>query len=317
MGGWVRDLTLPDEGPGRPQRKRARPSKLGPDEQLLWTIGQKAVRLGLLKAIPKKLDRYRTKSWSKKGRLGRIYVRREGRVVPNKASNFVSKFSTGLGGREEVMAALVAIEEKLSPTNKRVLDGLRQNPSWGLAHAIAEAKAEPVNVVKQVIDGQLVLGKAEALGELAVNQGALMRDLLRHALDRKDVCPICSGRGQVAVKDVLHPEEEKNDPCPGCLGSGHVVTSSKHKEWAMKKALEIAELGDAQKGVSVNVNTAIGVRVEGAASERLAQLARVSDEILFQSRTVKELPQEATKGSDILEAEVISNGQVPEPARKG
>jgi hypothetical protein len=276
-------------------------------------LGQKAVQLGIVPKIPKRLDRYRVKARSKDGKMGRIYVTRDGRTIRNRAQAFVSRFSTGLGGRDEVFSALCATEEKLTPPVKRVLEAMRENPTRGLAHCIALAKAEPVHVVRQIIEGQLILGKAEALGELAVNQGALMRDLLRHAIDQTDQCQVCLGHGKVpAIPQArFDPEDEDNALCAACGGSGALVTSSKHKEWAMKKALEIATLGNEPKGVSVNVQTAVGVNVmEGGASTRLAQLAKVSDEILFQSRSEPlRLTSEASE-PDMIEGEVISSGQV-------
>lgn len=284
------------------------------EDQILWSLAVKAKKLGIIKTVPRALLQSREKLSSKKGKMGRIVVNVAGNIVDNSASHFVSKFSRGLGGREEVMAALVAIEEKLSPTNKRVLDTLRAHPNAQLAFCIAKAKAEPVHVVKQVIEGQMALGKAEALAELARNQGSLMRDLLRHALDKEEKCLVCLGYGKVPFdpKAKFDPDKENNLPCTACGGSGATMASSKHKEWAMKKALEVAELGPAsEKGVQVNVQTAIGVKVEGA-STRLAQLAKVSDEILFASKQQASLPASVPVASleapDTIEAEVISNG---------
>lgn len=282
------------------------PSYITKEERFLYSLAMQAKKTGLIKTIPDFINMKRPLLISQRGKMGTIQVLRSGQVKNTGAAKFVKTFTKKLGGKEEAMLALSAVEDKLSPPNRKVLEALRvtEGPESlrGLPYIIAACKAEPVSVVKAIIEGMMVIGKAEALGELAINQGAIMRDLLRHAMDQTTNCKGCLGLGMVPKQpnQKLQEDGEGSEPCPVCSGSGKIVTSSEHKEWAMKKALEISELGPQKKGVEVNVNTAIGVRVEGAASQKLAQLAKVSDEILFKSKDL----------ADIQDAEILSKDEI-------
>ena len=282
------------------------PSFITKEERFLYALAVHAKKTGLIKTIPDFVNMKRPLLVSQRGKMGTIQVLRNGQIKSTGAAKFVKTFTKKLGGKEEAMLALSAVEDKLSPPNRKVLEALRitEGPESlrGLPYIIAACKAEPVSVVKAIIEGMMVIGKAEALGELAINQGAIMRDLLRHAMDQTTNCKGCLGLGVVPRQpnQKLQEDGEDSQPCPVCTGSGKIVTSSEHKEWAMKKALEISELGPQKKGVEVNVNTAIGVRVEGAASQKLAQLAKVSDEILFKSKDL----------ADIQDAEILSKDEI-------
>lgn len=282
------------------------------EERVLWAIAHKAKKLGTIREVPSYLSGGRAVHRSKKGKMGAIVVNRDGRLRVNGALRFVRGFADGIGGNSQIIDALSALEEKISKGNAKVLAILKEAEEKrevkSLARAIAEAGAEPVSVVKAIIDGQMALGKMEAMAELALNQGAIMRDLLRHAMDQTDSCKGCLGYGFVPgqPQEKLVEGAPSNKPCPICEGSGKTLSSSKHKEWAMTKALEISELGPgAKKGVEVNVNTAIGVKVEGAASSRLAQLAKVSDEILYQTK-------KASEGAEVVDGEILSSSEVTE-----
>lgn len=291
------------------------PARVTKEERFLYALAVQAKKSGLIGSIPDFLNMKRPLLISQRGKMGTIQVLRNGQVKNTGASKFVKTFTKKLGGKEEALIALSAVEDKLTPPNRKVLEALRvsEGPESlrGLPYIIAACKAEPVSVVRAIIDGMMVIGKAEALGELAINQGAIMRDLLRHAMDQTTNCKGCLGLGVVMGQpnQKLTEDGEGSSPCPVCTGSGKIVTSSEHKEWAMKKALEISELGPQKKGVEVNVNTAIGVRVEGAASQRLSQLAKVSDEILFKSKDLEEIQDaEILSRDETISEEGVSNG---------
>lgn len=228
---------------------------------------------------------------SKKGAAGQIIVKRVTGVQGNAASTLVKRFEANVGGKEDVQEKLDAVNESLPEPVKRVLAILKEHPGTRLPRAIAMAGADIAQVMTSYAKGALFLGQVESAIEAQRNMPRVVKDLVGHAIDRDDVCQLCYGTGTVAARKGLL---EETQVCPMCRGDRVTMTSSKHKEFAVQKLLEITKM--IERAPLVNVQQNVGVKVEAGAGA-LSKVAALADEILYGK---KALPPEPP-----IEAEII------------
>ncbi len=256
-------------------------------DKLLWQ--QLALRQVAQRHIPPFL-RNDIVSLSPRDSFGRIAVKRMTGLVPSPATSIVRKFeemlSQGGDPRAEVVEKLRAVEDRLSVEEKAFVELCESaGKQKGLARLMAEAEVRPSRVLKLFADGAIALGKIHSAIEVSRNQPQIVKDLMRNALDQEGVCQTCVGTG--VVKQTKKSAEETMK-CPSCEGSGHRLRSSKHKEWAMDKVLEIGKLVEkpsSGKGVNVAVQQNVGVSVDkgGGFVERML---KTSDEVLYGRKAI-------------------------------
>lgn len=215
---------------------------------------------------------------SRKGKAGQIVVRNLSGVVPSPATQLARKLEHDIAGsKEDVLEKLEA-----SGTSNRAVQQVKlllaQRPDFSLARAIAEAKADVAHVLDQYAKGALALKKMETVLGLYKEMPVLMRDIMRHAIDRETTCEVCLGAGQVQHKAGAN---KLSQTCPRCSGSGKSLQASEHKEFAVQKVLEMSEMLPKRGGPLVNVNQAVQVNQGSAGSDVLAKLSKAADEILY------------------------------------
>ena len=214
---------------------------------------------------------------SKKGKAGQIVVRALSGVQKNAASTLARRLENDLsGGREDVVEKLQASGNS-SQAMQRLVETLQTRPDFSLARAIAEAKADVAVVLDSYAKGALALKKLETVLELYREMPNLMRDLMRHAVDKKEVCEICFGEGKVQARA---GGTSLSKPCPRCGGEGSAFTSSEHKEFAANKLLEISEILP-KKGGGLNVNLGVQVNNNPPSADLLSRMSKAADELLY------------------------------------
>lgn len=221
-------------------------------------------------------------------KFGRIAVKRMTGVVPSPANTIVRKFEEVAGGREEILEKLHQMEDKLSPEEKHFVHLLETSGKQkGLARLMAEAGVKPSRILRLFADGAIALGKIQTAIEVSKNQPLVVKDLMRHALDQQGVCQTCVGTGMVKHKKNSTEETMK---CPSCTGSGFRLRSSKHKEYAMEKVLQIGKLVEkpsSGRQVSVEVQQNVGVAV-GRGGGFVERVLKTSDEVLYGRKRLAE-----------------------------
>lgn len=258
-----------------------------PKRLLLAEMRRRGIR------IPKFLDDSIVKK-SKKGRAGQILVRASTGVQKNAAAELVRRFETNVGGKEDVVEKLSAIQDALPESVKGVLAVLASKPTMKLPRAIAEAGADIAQVMSFYAKGAIFLGQTESAIEAQRNMPRVVKDLVGHALDKSMVCSVCFGTRTVSRRK---GEIMETETCPMCRGEGATMTSSKHKEFAVQKLLEITKMVE-KKGPLVEVNQQVGVKVGGeAVGGALAKVSHLADEILY--------GRKALPTGDIVEGEVV------------
>jgi hypothetical protein len=217
-------------------------------------------------------------------KLGRIVVKRMTGLVPSPATRVVRKFEELVGSREELAEKLLATG-KTTADEEKLLELLAKAPgNRSLASLMAEAGVKPSRVLRLYAEGAIQLGKVEAAIEVSRNQPSVIKDLLRHALDKEVYCQTCVGTGTVKART---NSKEENQRCPSCEGTGIRLRSSKHKQFAMEKVLKIGKVIDEpKKGTEVNVSQQVGVGVsvqkDGGFMERILH---TSDKVLYGRET--------------------------------
>jgi hypothetical protein len=235
---------------------------------------------------------------SRKGKLGAIKVREYSGVVTNGASRLVRKFESDLTtGRDDILEKLEANTEN-PQSIVRLIEIMKERPKVSFARAIAEAKADAAVALDAYAKGAIALQKVETLINLYKEMPALFRDLMRHAIDREETCEICLGVGQVQPRAGAN---KLSKPCPRCSGSGRVVTSSKHKEFAMQKALEMSQLLPEKKPL-VQVSQQQMNMTVSAEGGLLEKMSKVADEILYNNRSGA---TRASGGSPVIDVEAV------------
>jgi hypothetical protein len=232
---------------------------------------------------------------SRKGKMGQIVVREFSGISKNATSRLVKKFEKDLTeGRDDIIQKLESVETRLPDNGREVLNLLRSKRSISLARAIAEAGADASTILDAYARGAMAIGKMETMVNLYKKMPAIFRDLMRHAIDKEEACDLCLGVGKVQTR----AKSNKLGPaCPRCEGSGKVVTSSEHKQFAMQKALDMAQILP-QKGplVAVQQNQQT-INAGGADAGLLEKMSKAADELLYGRTTLGD--------SHTLEGEVI------------
>jgi hypothetical protein len=214
---------------------------------------------------------------SRKGKAGQIVVRALSGVQKSTASQLARRLEHDLSaGREDIIEKLEA-SGTANQAVQRVAALLESHPQFSLARAVAEAGADVAHVLDTYAKGALALKKMETVLGIYKEMPNLMRDLMRHAIDREVTCEVCFGAKQVTGKA---GGKNLTQTCPRCLGSGMATSSSEHKEFAMSKLLDMSELGPKKTGSTVNVNQAVQVNA-GSSTDLLARMSRAADEVLY------------------------------------
>ena len=277
------------------KRKPGRPRKNPPRQTLLERgltpivgprggLGQKVARTLNLELrrrgipsedLPPQLQDIET-ARSRKGKVGQIVVHALSGVQKSTATNLARKLENEISpSRDDLLEKLQAAPPSASLS--RLVEVLSSAPQFSLARAIAEAKADVAHVLDGYAKGALALKKMETVLEIYKQMPHLMKDVMRHAIDKETDCEICLGVGKVTAKvNGTHLLRE----CPRCQGSGKALTSSPHKEFAVTKVLEMSEMLP-KKGVPmVTVNQGVQVN-QGSGGDLLARLSKAADEILY------------------------------------
>lgn len=242
---------------------------------------------------------------SRKGKAGQIVVRRLSGIQSSPATALAQKLENDLSpGREDLIEKLQAGGGNTYV--QRVAGLLQANPQFSLARCVAEAGADVVHVLDTYAKGALALKKLETVLGLYEAMPHLMRDLLRHAIDRESTCEVCFGLGKVQTRA---GSKNLGRPCPRCAGSGKGWLSSDHKALAVNKILEISQLKP-EKGPMVQVNQAVQVNQSGN-SELMARISKAADEILYRPGGGNEasLGAQAPTDSDVVDAELLSRSE--------
>lgn len=262
------------------------------EDKILWV---ELVKRGV-KRIPKELQNS-VVTRSKKDKLGKSIVVRKmsGLDSSSPAAQIIKKFEQMTEGREDVLEKLEALGDKLSAEEKVLCELMRTAPTQkSLARLVAEAKASPAALLTKYAQGAQALGKVQAAIEIARHQPAVVKDLLRHALDGEGLCDVCVGTG--TVKRSGRPDHtQETEPCPACKGKGKTLYSSEHKQFAMTKVLEMGKMVEKeprQPMVAVQQN----VGLVGAGGNFVEKLLGASDRILY--------GQKALPPAAVIEAEV-------------
>lgn len=238
---------------------------------------------------------------SRKGKAGQIVVRNLSGVVNSPAAQLARKLENDIAGSKEDVLEKLEAAGSANRAVQQVKHLLATRPEFSLARAIAEAKADVANVLDCYAKGALALKKMETVLGLYKEMPVLMRDILRHAIDREVTCEICLGVGQVPYKAGAN---KLSQTCPRCQGSGKALQASDHKEFAVQKVLEMSEMLPKRGGPLVNVNQAVQVNQGGADSSVLAKLSKAADEILYGSPQ----PQASRVNPYVVDVEPISEG---------
>ncbi len=239
---------------------------------------------------------------SKKGPVGKVVVRAMSGVESNTASRVIGQFEENVGGKEEVAAKLAALPD-LPEDLKGLVKLIEGGGKRSLAYLIAEAKVEPTKVMRAYARGCVEMGVVMAAIEAHKHLPRVIKDLYYHALDREELCKTCVGSGMVKQKPQYGVETQL---CIICEGTGRLLTSSKHKEWAGTKVLEITKMVE-KGGVQVNVNQQSATFSGGGGSFSGGFMEKVllaTDAILNPAPSRRELPPAPP---DIVEAEVVSS----------
>ena len=230
---------------------------------------------------------------SRKGPAGAIVVRRMSGVVDNSASRLLKRFESNVGGVDDIAEKLGAIPERLNAQEKVLLDLMKAKPSVrkSLSRMVAEAQAEPTQLMKKYAEGCIELGKVEAAIEAHRNLPALVKNLYKTALQEFGVCGACGGTGALHRKSSDHKE---SIPCSFCKATG-MEGPSKMKEFATRQLLEITKQVRGEGGVTTNVAVGVKVGSDGTGVSIFEKMMKASDEVLFRR----------APAAEVVEAEVV------------
>jgi hypothetical protein len=231
---------------------------------------------------------------SRKGKAGQIVVHSLGGIHKNAAARIAQRFEHELtNGREDILEKL---EASGSPNQsiERLKDFLIGNPRWSFARAVAESKADLATAIDVYAKGAIALNKFQTVKMMYEEMPALLRDIMRHAIDQETDCQVCLGLGLVKARADAQKCTLK---CPQCKGTGRRLTSSEHKQFAIQKALELARvLPERQPLVAVQQNNQT---ILSGQEGLLEKMSRAADEVLYNRR------------SPVIEAEVINVEEIP------
>ncbi|MGH7274449.1 MAG: hypothetical protein ACREIQ_08345, partial [Nitrospiria bacterium] len=223
---------------------------------------------------------------SKRDALGQIVVRRMSGLDVSPASNVLRRFEAVTEGKDDIAEKLEAVQGSLSKEGQHFLSLIKDKKEGrkSVAHLVAEAGWRPLAAMEAYAKGAIALGKLEAATLAAKEQPAIVKDLMRHALDQTDVCMTCVGAGRVPRAP---GQTKEKDVCPACEGRGKRLTISEHKEFSMGKLLEYTQMIPKAGGMNVNVQQNVGVKVDGGGSF-MAKVLRANEEVLYGREKVVE-----------------------------
>lgn len=280
-------------------------------DKLLWK--ELALRNIQKRHIPPFLRNEVLFQTAKDPKLGRIKVKRMTGLTNGPATQVVRKFEQLVGSRANLVEKLEA-SGKLRADEAVLIELLEKAPgNKSLATLMAEAQVKPSRVLQLFAEGAISLGKVEAAIEVSRNQPGVIKDLLRHALDKEIYCQTCAGTGTVKARANGKEESQK---CPSCE-NGIRLRSSKHKQFAMEKVLKISKvIEEPRKGTEVNVNQQVGVGVTvGQQGGFMERIMKTSDKVLYERRTeivdAEPTGGASTEGDGDPEAEVQGPGPDP------
>lgn len=215
---------------------------------------------------------------SPKGPLGQIKVRRQTGLENNTALRLVKKFEENIGGQDELVEKLEAVREELPQNQLALLEALKEpSNKKSLARLMVDHRVEPTQVMNQFAKGCMVLGKVGAAIEAHRNLPAVVKALVRDALeDVKEVCSVCVGTGSTSPRKGAVKETSL---CPGCEGTGKSARASDLKQFAIGKLLEVTELVK-KGGQTINVGQSVVVK-NGGGGGFMERMMQTSDQILY------------------------------------
>ncbi len=231
---------------------------------------------------------------SRRDGLGAIVVREHSGADNTAALRVAKEFEERAGGLEGVAEKLEAVDPDTLPVPLKPLPALLRDPKNAgkqLYKILAEQQVSLLSVMKTYAKGAVEMAQVEAAIEAHRGMPAIVKDLVRNALDSTGVCRVCLGVGQVRNKST---DKKETLVCPGCFGTGQIIFSSPHKEFAAKTVLEMTkQIGQTP---AHQVNVAVGINVAGGKSyaERMIDAA---DKVLY--------------GRDVVEAEVVKPKELP------
>jgi hypothetical protein len=227
---------------------------------------------------------------SGRDKLGRIEKTALMGLKDNSARRVALRFEEIAGGNESIAEHLEALGEKLPKKLAPLVGALRapENAHKPLPTILAETGCSLLATMKQYANGAVQLAQTESVIEMHRQLPAVVRDVVRHALDSPGVCQQCSGAGMVRNKST---DKKATKVCVLCGGTGSTLQSSPHKEWAAKAVFNATGLE--QKGKGTEVNVAVGVNVASGKgyAERMLDMA---DRTLY------------GKEEDVVEGEVVA-----------
>jgi rubrerythrin len=231
-------------------------------------------------------------SRSKPDKLGVITKRAITSLENTVASRVAKRFSELAGGNRAVADHLEALGEKAPKEVQAVARALKlkHNAKKPLAEVIANCGASLLTVMRHYANGAVALAHTEAVIEMHQQLPAVVRDVMRHALDQPGICQQCSGAGKFRRRSI---DKKATLPCPICKGTGTGLVASPHKEWAAKAVLNATNI---TKPAS-EVNVAVGVNIQAGKgyAERMLDMA---DRTLY--------------GKDeVVDAEVVPPAELP------
>lgn len=196
------------------------------------------------------------KAKSRKDKLGQIALRKMTGPANNAAYRTAREFETRTGGIAGLAEKLEALGDQLPKDQLRLARALRDQPRRGLAQILAEQQVSLIQTMKSYAKGCVELAQVDAAIEMHRGLPAVVKDIVRHALDTEEVCFTCVGTGTLREKSTDNKEKL---PCKSCRGTGRVLTSSQHKEWAAKAVLNATgQAGEKVPQTAVQVNVAVG-----------------------------------------------------------
>lgn len=215
---------------------------------------------------------------SRKDDLGAIVLRAHSGVDNTSAARVAKEFEDRAGGVMGVAEKLAAVEEHLPGGLKGLAAKLSDPANAGkrLYRILAEEKVSLLGVMKGYVKGCVELAQIEAAVEAHRGMPAIVKDLVRHAIDGDPrVCGTCMGTGSVRAKSSDNKEKVM---CPSCEGEGALVKISPHKEFAAKTILEITKQLETGKG---GVNVAVGINLAAGGKSYAERMIDAADKVLY------------------------------------
>lgn len=247
-----------------------------PEDKLVWDHLKR--RKGMKNTeIPREL-RDTVAASTPRDALGKIEVRRMTGLCDSPAARVVRRFEEVAGGKEQILEVLEAVASQLDEKERAFLELMRgSRKDKSMARLLAEAGIAPMKILKQYSEGLAALGRMQTAIELAKEQPAVVKDLMRHVLDQTTACDICVGSGTVPSREGALAQTQ---PCPQCKGTGQSLVSSEHKKFAMENYLKMTKLVEEKSGITLQQNQNVALQVNSGGSF-LEKVLKTNEEILY------------------------------------